>query len=58
MYQLKAQNGYEIQVIGRGDKGLCRVEDAENRIVYTGTYEECVAWLAARAVRMLTPSGR
>jgi len=50
MFQIKFQNGYEIQVIGRGEDGLCRVEDRDNRTVFAGTYSECEAWLNSRAV--------
>ncbi len=48
MYQIPATCGYEIQVI----VNLCRVENHENRTVFAGTYEECVAWLAARGVKV------
>lgn len=54
MYQIKCQNGYEIQVIGKGEKGLCRVQDGRQRIVFTGTYAECEKWLADRAVKTLS----
>lgn len=56
MYQVKEisgrkiNNGYEIQVIGQGDKGLCRVVDREYTVRFSGTYHECVAWLQARGL--------
>jgi hypothetical protein len=53
MYQIKFQCGYEIQVIGRGDAGLCRVVNSSNQIVYSGTYAACEKWLADRAVPAL-----
>ncbi len=54
MYQIKYTNGYEIQVIGKGEKGLCRIADADNKIVKSGTYAECEKWLKARSVRELS----
>jgi hypothetical protein len=53
MYQIKAQNGYEIQVIGRGENGLCRVVTKYCHVCFTGTYAACVAWLTARAIAVL-----
>lgn len=53
MYQILCECGYEIQVIGTGENGLCRVADQNNRIVFHGTYGECVKWLADRAVRLI-----
>lgn len=53
MYQVKAQNGYEIQVIGTGENGLCRVNDSNGFTVFTGTYAECEKWLTNRAVKVL-----
>lgn len=52
MYQIKFEGGYEIQVIGKGEKGLCRVQDSQQRIVFTGTYAECEKWLNGRAVKV------
>ena len=51
MYQIKRQCGYEIQGIGRGENGLCRVADHDGRIVYSGTYAQCDSWLRERGVR-------
>ncbi len=53
MFQIKFQNGYEIQVIGKGDRGLCRVQNRQHRVVHTGTYDECERWLHNRSVREL-----
>lgn len=53
MYQIKFQNGYEIQVIGPGENGPCRVCDSENRVVFRGNYEACEKWLNDRAVSSL-----
>lgn len=53
MYQIKAQCGYEIQVIGKGKNGLCRVCSNQHVVVFTGTYAECEKWLADRAVAIL-----
>jgi hypothetical protein len=53
MYQIKFQNGYEIQVIAKGENGLCRVVNQRYQIVFTGTYAACVKWLADRAVMAL-----
>jgi hypothetical protein len=52
MYQIKAQCGYEIQVIGKGEQGLCRVVK-DDRECYRGTYAECARWLKQRAVGIL-----
>ncbi len=57
MYQEKCSSGNEIQVIGKGKKGLCRVV-RDNVIRFTGTYAECVAWCTARAISVGVPSGR
>ena len=48
MYQIKFSSGYEIQVIGRGENGLCRVENADGITTHSGTYATCKAWLGAR----------
>lgn len=56
MYQVKniegrtLNNGYEIQVIGKGDKGLCRVVDNLYAVKFSGTYDECVAWVKERGL--------
>jgi hypothetical protein len=56
MYQVKEiegrklNNGYEIQVIGKGEKGPCRVADANGNQKFSGTYDECVAWLRDRGL--------
>lgn len=56
MYQVKEiegrkiNNGYEIQVIGSGDKGLCRVMTNDSQEKFTGTYDECVKWLKAHGL--------
>lgn len=55
MYQIKAQNGYEIQVIGKGDRGVCRVVKAtsgEHIVAFTGTYAACTRWLTARGLKV------
>jgi hypothetical protein len=57
MYQIKCECGYEIQVVGKGEKGLCRVVQAtssEHTVRFTGTYAECEKWLADRAVKVLS----
>jgi hypothetical protein len=54
MYQIKFTSGYEIQVIGKGDNGLCRVVNEHGVVAKTGTYAECEAWLNARAVKSLS----
>lgn len=41
-------NGYEIQVIGNGQRGLCRVSNGNGIEKYNGTYAECVKWLVDR----------
>ena len=50
MYQVKFCGGYEIQVIGKGDDGLCRVADSTSKIVCEGTYAKCEKYLADRQV--------
>lgn len=50
MYQVKYTAGYEIQVIGQGEKGLCRVTDNHNAIQISGTYSECEKWLSDRKI--------
>ncbi len=50
MYQIRYQNRYEIQVIGKGEVGLCRVANLNNQIVFSGTYSQCNQWLANRKV--------
>ncbi len=52
MFQIKCGNGYEIQVIGKGERGLCRVESHDNRTVFSGTYAQCKRWLLDRAVKV------
>lgn len=56
MYQIKCSSGNEIQVIGKGENGLCRVVSS-GVIINAGTYDECVAWCAARAIKVDVPSG-
>ncbi len=51
MYQIKCGDGYEIQVIGRGDNGLCRIEGGKNS-GFSGTYAECVKWLEDRGIKV------
>ena len=53
MYQIKAQAGYEIQVIGKGERGHCRVVNNLYSICCKGTYAECVAWLLDRGIRLI-----
>ena len=48
MYQIKYSDGNEIQVIGRGENGLCRVVGRNGEDKHVGTYETCVKWLADR----------
>lgn len=56
MYQIKSiagrgiNNGYEIQVIGKGDNGLCRVVDNNFTEKFSGTYAECITWLRDRGL--------
>jgi len=50
MYQINFQNGYQIQVIGRGEKGICRVVDRHQNIMFSGVYAACETWLNNRAV--------
>lgn len=52
MYQIKAQGGWEIQVVAKGENGLCRVLK-DNVIRFQGTHDECVQWLANRGVHLL-----
>ena len=54
MSQIKCECGYEIRVIGRGEKGLCNVVKASDsqETRYSGNYDECVKWLADRAVKV------
>jgi hypothetical protein len=52
VYQVKATGGWEIQVIGGGEKDLCRVADRHQQTHYTGTYAECEGWLRARGVEV------
>lgn len=54
MYQIKFQSGYEIQVIGRGENGLCRVENQHGQTATEGTYDQCKKWLENRGVRSLS----
>lgn len=58
MYQIKATNGYEIRVIGKGENGLCEVADANGKTVKTGTYAECEKYLMDRAVKIIYHSPR
>lgn len=51
MYQIKCGR-YQIQVIGRGDNGLCRIEHDPKGTVFSGTYIECVSWLEARGIKV------
>lgn len=56
MYQVKAQHGYEIQVLQSGDNGKCRVEKSTSSgcsIEFAGTYAECVKWLSDRGISLL-----
>ena len=53
MYQVKCTSGNEIQVISKGENGLCRVVGNNGETKYSGTYEQCVAWLEARAVKVI-----
>lgn len=53
MYQVPAQNGYEIHVIGKGENALCRIQDKNSRQVHYGTYDECIKWLHDRALKLL-----
>ena len=53
MFQIKFQCGYEIQVIGKGENGSCRVCNSNQHVVFRGTYAECERWLTSRAVRSL-----
>lgn len=54
MYQIQCECGYQIQVIGKGEKGMCQiVKSPYPDAVYTGTYDECVKWLMDRAVRVV-----
>lgn len=56
MYQIREVdghriiNGHDIQVVGAGEKGLCRVMDGGGQEKYSGTYAECVQWLRDRAM--------
>ncbi len=55
MYQIKAAGGYEIRVVGKGEKGLCLVvktSDSQDTR-FSGTYAECVKWLAERALKVI-----
>jgi hypothetical protein len=54
MYQIKCSDGYEIQVVGEGENGLCNVNDRNAKKVYSGTYAECKTWLDARGVHETT----
>lgn len=56
MYQIsdingqKLINGYAIVVIGRGENGLCRIDDGNGQEKFRGTYSECVSWLTSRSM--------
>lgn len=56
MYQIKTVdgrrliNGHEIQVIGRGENGLCRIVDGNGVVKHTATHAECERWLRERAM--------
>lgn len=43
-------NGWEIVVIGHGEKGLCQVRDRQEAVRHSGTYAECEQWLRDRAM--------
>lgn len=58
MYQIKCSGGNEIQVIGKGENGLCRVVNSVGEIIKTGTYAECVSWCEARAIKVDVISGK
>lgn len=49
MYQLKAEGGYEIHVMQKH----CRLVNSVNITVKEGSYEELVAWLLDRGLRLL-----
>lgn len=53
MFQIKAQCGYEIQVISKGDDGPCRIANSNNSIVFCGTWDDCRKWLADRGVKTI-----
>jgi len=52
MYQIICSGGHEIQVIGRGELGLCRVENNNHVTLYSGTYDQCVQWCTDRAIKV------
>jgi len=58
MYQIRYSSGNEIQVIGRGEHGQCRVVGPHGAVKFTGGYAACRGWLAARACRPLHPGAR
>lgn len=47
-YQIKYQNGYEIQVILNGNGG--RVTNSTGQIVFEGTYDAAAKYLADRHI--------
>lgn len=56
MYQVKCTCGYEIVVVGRGERGRCKVVQPSSGswvAKFEGTYTECARWLAARAVKVI-----
>jgi hypothetical protein len=53
MYQIRYQNGYEIQVIGKGNNGPARVTNSDGKIVKEAGYQECAEWLEYRGVGVL-----
>lgn len=46
MYQIKAQNGYDVQVIGN----LARIYDRTGNLVFEGGYKAAVKWLEDRGI--------
>lgn len=55
MYTIKCQGRYEINVVGKGENGLCRINHTTNNVtVFSGTYAACVEWLAARGTKTLS----
>lgn len=57
MYQIKCSSGNEIQVIGKGENGPCRVMNSNGEQIYYGTYDQCVTWCEDRAIKVNVPVG-
>lgn len=47
MYQIRYTDGYDMTVTG----DICRVTDRNEKQVFVGDHDACVAWLDARGCR-------